>query len=85
MGDQRQPNSIPGTLAASGIPLQHWILLFQFWRELLKRLLSLDAEHSELQVRQGIPASPPVAAWVTKASVCASAMYQLFYPHSTSS
>lgn len=29
----------------------------------MKRLLSLDAEHSELQVRQGIPASPLMAAW----------------------
>lgn len=53
---------------------------FQFWRDLLKRLLSLDAEHSEPQVRQGIPASAPMAAWVTKVSVYACAMYQLFYP-----
>lgn len=67
MGDQRQSDSIPGTLAALGFPLQRWILLFQFWREFLKRLLSLDAERSELQGRQGIPASPPMAAWVTKA------------------
>ena len=80
MGDQRQPDSIPGMLAASGIPLQHWILLVQFWRELLKRLLSLDAEHSDLQVRQGIPASPPMAAWITKASVYPCALSQLFNP-----
>lgn len=34
MGDQRPAAAMPGTPAALGIPLQHWIL--PVWRELLK-------------------------------------------------
>lgn len=40
---------------------------------------SLDAEHSELQVRQGLPASPS-SFLGHQSSVDACTMYQLFYP-----
>lgn len=65
MADQRQADAIPGTPAALGIPLQHWIL--PVWRGLLKTSHSMlstlnSRSDRDLEFQPLLPAS-----WVTRA------------------
>lgn len=74
MGDQRQADAVPGTPAALGIPLQHWIL--PVWRRLLK---SSHSMLSTLNFRSDRAFQPP-SFLGHQSSVDACTMYQLFYP-----
>lgn len=76
MGDQRQVDAIPGTPAALGIPLQHWIL--PVWRGILKTSYSML---STLNSRSDRAFQPPLpASWVTRAVWIPVQSTSFFYP-----